>query len=70
MTLGPLDFKHIMDYRGYMDSLADPTLWRMKLREQVFTTRGGRSDLTQRPLTNGFHLHEGVFERKYLPKDR
>jgi hypothetical protein len=68
MDLGT--FRHILDYRGYWDEIGDVREWRIKLRRNVYETRKGRSDLSLRPLNIGFDLHEGVFERKYLPKNR
>lgn len=41
---------------------------RTLLRKYLFVERQQRSDLTQRNLTTGFDMHEGIFPRRYINK--
>lgn len=62
-------FRSVDDYRGYLDDYGDVRQWRIDLRERLYYARGRRSDLTQKPLIGGFALHEGIFERRWVPKN-
>lgn len=62
-------FRSVDDYRGYIEEYGDVRQWRIDLREKLYYARGRRSDLTQVPLIGGFAMHEGIFERRWVPKD-
>lgn len=43
--------------------------WRDYLRHRLYIKRKGKSDLTGKTLGHGFHMHEALFQRRWLPKD-
>lgn len=61
-------FREIDDPRGWLEEYPDTRLWRLYLRKKAYESRGKRSELTQRPLTHTFDLHEGVFPRHWVGK--
>lgn len=62
-------YQQCRDPRGYYDHLNGSVAeWRRLLRAQVYADRGMRSDLSHRPLTQAFDLHEGCFSRRWVGK--
>ena len=56
-------YKYLDDPRGYFDEYPNPFQWRTHLRAYLYEARQKRSDLTQKPLTVGFQLFEGIIRR-------
>lgn len=56
------------EYEGYPEQ--DVPRWRTELRRKLYDARKAHSDLTGTPLWrgSGFHVHEGLFPRRYVPK--
>lgn len=60
-------YRRIDDLRGYWDEYPDVRQWRIALREKLYKQRLF-SDLTQRPIHEGFAMHEGIFSRRWVGK--
>lgn len=63
------DYHYLSDIRGWSTEPSEEfkKIWRQTLRARLFEQRKGRSDLSGEPLTSGFHMHEGIFSRAYVP---
>jgi hypothetical protein len=60
-------FRRVDDLRGYWDEYPDVRQWRIALRKKLYTQRLF-SDLTLRPIHEGFAMHEGLFSRRWVGK--
>lgn len=62
-------YTKVDDPRGFFEEYPDPRQWRIALRKRLHVKRNAVSDLTRLPILNGFDLHEGLFQRHWVPKD-
>lgn len=61
-------YRKVDDLRGYLDEYPDVRQWRIALRERLYKDRW-YSDLTKRPIHEGFAMHEGLFQRRWVSKE-
>lgn len=59
--------KRVDDFRANWDEYPDVRQWRIALREKLYKERLF-SDLTQRPIHQGFAMHEGLYSRRWVGK--
>lgn len=66
--LNSSDYHYLSDIRGWSNDPSEEfkKTWRQVLRARLFELRKGLSDLTGKPLADGFHMHEGIFPRSHV----